>query len=171
MKRAEPLQAKWWNVVFFLTALLVVVADQFSKIGIRSYPVGYTVFEVGFFRIMRVPPNTGAAFGSFQGQSFALTIVALVGIITILAYTLFFSRWFPSLESRLGKSALGLVLGGITGNLIDRLNPSLGGVTDFINISIWPTFNIADSAITVGLILFAYSLRFLSRAKNLDLAD
>jgi signal peptidase II len=51
-----------------------------------------------------------------------------------------------------------LILGGTVGNLIDRLNPNLDGVTDFISIGIWPVFNIADSAVTVGAILFAYSL-------------
>ncbi|MFC1943319.1 signal peptidase II [Chloroflexota bacterium] len=172
MKRADPPQGRLWNVVFFLTALLVVAADLFSKIWIRSnLAVGQSLFELGFFQIIRVPPNTGAAFGLFQGQSFALTIVALVGIVAILAYTLLFSHRFPFLENRLSKPTLGLVLGGTTGNLIDRLNPNLGGVTDFISIGIWPTFNIADSAITVGVILFAYSLLSLSGAKKFDLSD
>ena len=171
MNKADPPQRKWWNAIFFLTALLVVVADQFSKIWIRSnLTVGQSLFEVGFFRITHVH-NTGAAFGLFQGQSFALIIVSLVGVVTILAYTLIFSRRLPFLENRLSKPALGLILGGTTGNLIDRLNPSLGGVTDFISISIWPTFNIADSAITVGIILFAYSLFSSSTAKQLDLSD
>ena len=166
MKRADPPQGKWWKVVFFLTALLVVAADQLSKIWIRSYPEGQSVFEFGFFQIIRVLPNTGAAFGLFQNQSLALTIVALVGVVAILAYALLFSRRLPFLENRLGKIALGLVLGGTAGNLIDRLNPNLGGVTDFISIGIWPVFNIADSAITVGVILFASSLLSLSRAQR-----
>jgi len=150
-------------VVFFLTALLVVVVDQLSKIWIRSYPEGYAVFEVGFFRIIRVH-NTGAAFGLFQDQSFALTIIALVGVVTILTYALIFSRRFPFLNNMLSRVTLGLILGGTIGNLIDRLNPNLGGVTDFIGIGFWPVFNIADSAITVGVILFAYSLLSLPRA-------
>ncbi|MFC1976944.1 signal peptidase II [Chloroflexota bacterium] len=171
MKKADPPKGKWWNAVFFLTALLVVAADQFSKIWIRSnLAAEQSLFEFGFFRIIHVH-NTGAAFGLFQGQSFALAIVALVGVVTILAYTLIFSRRFPFLENKLSKPALGLVLGGTTGNLIDRLNPNLVGVTDFISIGIWPTFNIADSAITVGVILFAYPLLSLSRATKSDLSD
>ena len=165
MKRADPPQGKWWKVVFFLTALLVVAADQLSKIWIRSYPEEHAVFEAGFFRIIHVH-NTGAAFGLFQGQSFALIIIALVGVVAILAYALIFSRRFPFLNNMLSWVALGLILGGTTGNLIDRLNPNIGGVTDFIGIGIWPVFNIADSAITVGVILFAYSLLSLSRAKK-----
>ena len=69
-------------------------------------------------------------------------------------------------DNLLGWSALGLILGGITGNLIDRLRYLLhqvGGITDFISIGWWPPFNIADSAIVVGAILVAYSLLFLAK--------
>ena len=61
-----------------------------------------------------------------------------------------------------GRLALGLVLGGTVGNLVDRLR--LGYVTDFIDVGIWPAFNIADSAIVVGVIILAYSLCSLARA-------
>ncbi len=167
MQKADSPQGKWQNLVFFLTALLVVAADQLSKIWIRSnLAVEESLFELGFFRIIRLPPNTGAAFGLFQGYSFALTIVALIGIAVILIYTLLLYRRFPFLGDSLGKPALGLVLGGTVGNLVDRLNPNLGGVTDFISIGIWPTFNIADSTITVGVILFAYCLLSFARAKK-----
>ncbi|GAF88347.1 unnamed protein product, partial [marine sediment metagenome] len=69
---------------------------------------------------------------------------------------------FPFLDNILGKSALGLVLGGTVGNLIDRLR--FGYVTDFIDFGFWPAFNIADSAIVIGVIIFAYSLLPLARA-------
>lgn len=164
MQKADPPQGKWRNVVFFLTALLVVAADQLSKIWIRSnLATGESLPEAGFFRLTHVQ-NTGAAFGLFQGQSFPLTIVALIGIVAILLVVFLFSRRFPFLDNRLGKPALALVLGGTVGNLVDRLN--LGYVTDFIDIGIWPAFNIADSAITVGIILFAYSLLTLTKVKN-----
>ncbi len=64
----------------------------------------------------------------------------------------------------LGKVALGLVFGGTLGNLIDRFR--FGRVTDFIDFGFWPAFNIADSAVTVGVIIFAYSLLRLARAEN-----
>jgi signal peptidase II len=154
-------------VVFFLTALLIVTADQLSKIWIRSnLLVGESLFELGFFRITRITPNTGAAFGLFQNQSFALTIVGFIGIAALLAYVLFFYRRFPPLNNRLSILALGLILGGTAGNLIDRLNHNLNGVTDFISIGIWPAFNIADSAITIGVIIFAYTLLRLARAEK-----
>jgi signal peptidase II len=90
-------------------------------------------------------------------------IVAIVGIALLLVYALFVYRHYPSLDNRLNRIALGLILGGAVGNLIERIcylvDPSqFGGITDFISIGIWPAFNIADSATVVGAILFAYSL-------------
>ena len=164
MQKVNSPQGKWGNLVFPLTALLLVTADQFSKLGIRSnLAIGESLFEMGFFRLIRVH-NTGAAFGLFQGQSFLLTIIALVGVATLLLYTLFFHRKLPFLGNRLGKLALGLVLGGTVGNLIDRIY--LGYVTDFIAVGIWPAFNIADSAIVVGTIILAYSLIDLVRVRE-----
>ena len=162
MQKVNSLQGKWGNVVFFLTALLLVTADQLSKLGIRSnLVIGESLFEVGFFRLTRVH-NTGAVFGLFQGQSFPLTIIASVGVAALLLYALFFHRTLPFLGNRLGRLALGLVLGGTVGNLIDRIY--LGYVTDFIAVSIWPAFNIADSAVVVGITILAYSLIGLARA-------
>lgn len=157
MQKGDSQQAKWWNVIFFFTtALLVVAADQFSKLWIRSnLALGESLFEVGFFRLTYVR-NTGAAFGLFRDQAFALAIVGLVFVAALLVYVFFFHRKFPLLDNRLGKLALGLVLGGTVGNIIDRIY--LGHVTDFIAVSIWPVFNIADPAIVVGVIILAYFL-------------
>jgi len=170
MRKASNLQDRWRNVAFFLTALLVVVGDQLTKLWVRSnLLVGQSLFEVGIFQIIRFPPNTGAAFGLFQGQTFVLTIVGIVGIAFLLFYALFIYRRYPILDNLLGRIALGLILGGTIGNLIDRLRyllHQLGGVTDFISIGWWPAFNLADSAIVVGVILFAYSLLPLARARK-----
>jgi len=161
MQKVNRLQDKWRNVVFLLTALLIVAADQLSKVWIRSnLAIGQSLPETGFFRLTHVN-NTGAVFGLFQGQSFALTIVASVGIAVILAYGLFLYRRFSYLDNMLGKSALGLVLGGTVGNLIDRLR--FGYVTDFIDFGFWPAFNIADSAVTVGVIIIACYFLYLTR--------
>ena len=157
-------QDKWRNIALACITLLIILADQFSKTWIRvNLAEGQSLFEMGFFRITRLH-NTGAAFGLFRGQSFPLTVVALVGIGVILFYALLAYRRLPYLDNRLSKSALGLVLGGTVGNLIDRLR--FGYVTDFIDFGFWPAFNIADSAITVGVIIFASSLLILSRAKK-----
>jgi len=165
MQKGNHPQGKRWNVSFFLPTLLVVAADQLSKTWIRAYPEEQVIFKAGFFQIIHTH-NTGAAFGLFQEHSFALTIIGLFGVAVLLAYALFFYRYFPLLDNRLSKSALGLILGGTLGNLIDRLNPNLGGVTDFISIGLWPAFNIADSAVVVGTIIFAYILLRLARAEK-----
>jgi len=164
MQKASDLRSGWRNVLFFLIALLVVAADQLSKIWIRSnLLIGQSLFEVGFFRIIHLH-NTGAVFGLFQGQSFLLTIIALIGIAVLLVYALVIYRGFSFLDNWLSRSALGLVLGGAVGNLIDRLH--FGYVTDFIDFGFWPAFNIADSTVTVGVILFAFSLLRLARARK-----
>jgi len=164
MQKGSYLQGKRWSVVFSLLALLVVVADQLSKLGIRSnLAVGESLFELGFLRIIHVPLNTGAAFGLFQDQSFVLTIISVVAVAVILVYALFLYRRFPLLDNMPNRIAMGLILGGTIGNLIDRLR--LGGVTDFISVgSWWPAFNIADSAVTIGVIIFAYSLLRLAQS-------
>ena len=152
-------------MVFFLAALPVIVADQLTKTWIRSYSVGQTIFEAGFFRIVHVR-NTGAAFGLFQDQFWLLTVAAIASIVLILFFVLFISRRFPILDTIQDRLALGLIFGGTIGNLADRLRFSY--VTDFISVGIWPTFNIADSAITIGAILFAYFFLSSSRTKDVS---
>ncbi|MCD6300267.1 MAG: signal peptidase II [Dehalococcoidales bacterium] len=162
MQKASSLRGKWWSAILLLTATLVVVADQLSKLWIRSnLLVGQSLFEVGFFRFTHIH-NTGAAFGLFRGHSLILTVVALFGVALLLLYAFLLYRRYPLLNNRLSRVALGLVLGGTIGNLIDRLH--LGYVTDFLDFTAWPAFNIADSAVTVGVIIIAYSLLSLARA-------
>ena len=164
MQKADSPRGSRWNVDLFLTALLVVAADQLSKLWIRSnLAIGQSLPETGFFRLTHIS-NTGAIFGLFQNQSFVLTIVAVVGIAILLFLAFFVYRHLPLLNSMLNRIALGLILGGAVGNLVDRLR--FGSVTDFIGIGIWPSFNIADSAIVVGVIIFAYSLHSLAPAKE-----
>lgn len=140
-------------MLFLFTALLVATADQLSKAWIRSYSEGQIIFKAGFFSIIHVN-NSGAVFGIFQDKSFFLTIAGFIGILLILLFVFVISHRSSLLNGTLSKLALGLVLGGTIGNLTDRLH--YGHVTDFISVSIWPTFNIADSAVSIGIILFAY---------------
>jgi len=127
-------------------------------------PLGQSLFEVGFFRVLHIQ-NTGAAFGIFPDQPVALTIISFMGAIALVLCALLSRRCLPFLDNMLGKSALGLVLGGTIGNLIDRFR--FGHVTDFLDFRFWPTFNIADSAVTIGVIIFAYSfIRLTQTAKG-----
>ena len=164
MRKVNHPQDKWRSVVFLLIGLLVVFADQLSKVWIRiNLPEGQSLFEIGFFQITHVH-NTGAAFGLFRGQSFVLTIVAIIGVTVILVYGFFLYRYFPLPDRMLGKLAIGLILGGTAGNLMDRLR--FGYVTDFIDFGYWPAFNIADSAVTVGAVIFIYSVLHLTQAEK-----
>ncbi len=154
------------KMVFFLTALLILIADQLSKTWIRAnLHTGQSVFDIGFLRITNIH-NTGAAFGLFQHQQLALTLIACIGIPAVIIAALLSRRFLPFLDNTLGRVALGLVLGGTIGNLIDRLR--FGYVTDFIDFRIWPTFNVADSAITIGIIFIAYSILRSTAGKHQD---
>ena len=80
MKKVNNLRGKLRNVVFLLAASLIVLADQLTKIWIRSdLAVGQSIPETGFFRLTHVR-NSGAVFGLFQGQSFYLAILASLAI-------------------------------------------------------------------------------------------
>jgi len=138
-------------------ALGVLLLDQISKSLVLTYlgparqdgPVQIVIIP----RVLRLiyVENTGAAFGVLQGRNPALAFLAVI-VVAILAV------WFRSIAttSRWGALALGLQVGGALGNVLDRFRH--GFVIDFIDVPHWPTFNLADSAITVGVILLALIL-------------
>ena len=162
-KEDSPLD-KWRGVVLGLSFLLVITADQLTKIlWVESYKAGEVIYQLGFFQLTHVQ-NTGASFGIFQGHSFALMIVEIVGIVILLAMAFYIYRRLPYLVSLPNTIAFSLILGGTVGNLIDRLR--LEHVTDFIDIGIWPVFNVADSAITIGVIVIVLSLIRLTIAES-----
>ncbi|MBN1640924.1 MAG: signal peptidase II [Anaerolineae bacterium] len=92
--------------------------------------------------------NTGAAFGLFQNANLFFVIVGIVVSLAIVVY----HRFVPD-RMWLIRLSLGLQLGGALGNLIDRL--TVGHVIDFVDLQIWPVFNVADSSIVCGAILLA----------------
>ena len=157
-------------LVFFLVACLLVVADQLTKFAIReNLAIGQSLWRWSIFEIARVPPNTGAAFGLLPDQTLLLVIVSVVGIAFILTYAFMAYRRYPFLDSTLSRVALGLILGGTIGNLIERVQYLLGysgGVTDFIHIGWWPPFNLADASVVIGVILFIYTLLPLARKRD-----
>ena len=162
MQKLESSRRWWWSVVFVITAAVIITADQLSKNWIRTYTGELPIFEVGIFRIIDVQ-NTGSSFGLFQGQNFILTIVAFVGIALVLGLGTVITFRYPLLDTWYTKFVLGLILGGIVGNLIDRL--ARGYVTDFIDVGPWPTFNIADSSMVCGVIMLALFILFSKRIK------
>ncbi len=147
--------SKW----LFITAALVILIDQITKLLVRIYiPLGNSVPEEGFFRFTYVT-NTGGLWSLFQGYMTVLIIMSFVGMAAVLLCYIYFAyRW------RLVTVALGLILGGSIGNQIDRL--WLGEVTDFIDWGNWPVFNIADSGGVIGVAIIVIFLLFLYREKK-----
>lgn len=132
----------------------VLVLDQITKALVRGWigpaadrhRVDLLGRQVAFVYV----ENPGAAFGILRGQT-AFLILAAGAIVALLLLSL---RGANRL-SPLMYIGLGLLLGGAIGNLADRIR--FGYVTDFIAVAFWPKFNVADSAITVGLILMAWA--------------
>lgn len=137
-------------LVAVLTIPTIIVLDQISKwiIWNRYGPAGDAIESeiLGGLLRFHFVRNTGAAFGLFQGQTGILTVAIFVAIGFLVAFFIKNAR-----ESALIALALSLLVGGAVGNLIDRVR--YGYVIDWIKLPSWPTFNVADSAITVGVIL------------------
>jgi len=135
---------------FVSTAFLIFILDRLSKYSIKSFLTSTNTYPIikGIFHFTLVE-NKGAAFGVFPGYSSFFLIVSFIAIFLIIY--LFFKK---KLEGKLGEISLGLILGGTLGNLYDRL--VYGAVIDFLDFRIWPVFNLADSAITVGIILLMW---------------
>jgi len=151
-------------ILFTSIAALIVLADQITKWWIRSnLAIGQSIPETGFFRITHVY-NTGAAFSIFWDNNRALIIVASIELVLVLVYFLFIRQRYGFLTGVWNTVASALILGGIIGNLIDRIHQ--GHVTDFIDVGPWPVFNVADSCGVVGVILFAVTILFFSHTKK-----
>lgn len=132
---------------------LVIVADQTTKTWaedrLRRGPI-HLVGPVSFQLVL----NPGFAFGLGAGT---VEYVEIVGAAAVAAFVLWHFR--SQAATRLGALSLGLILGGAVSNLADRvLRANHGAVIDFIHVGFWPTFNLADSAITVGAMLLAIDL-------------
>ena len=144
-------------------AVLVFLADQFSKYLVRELLLLHESFPYqGFVRITHTF-NTGSIFGLFQGNNTPLILVSFVGVAVLVL--LYRSQRFPTGLLRL---SLGLQLGGAFGNLADRLR--LGHVTDWIDIGPWPVFNIADASIVTGLVILAWLFILAERAPSSEAA-
>jgi len=147
--RALSLRDAW----FLAVVVPVVALDQVTKWLVRaaldpgqSWPDGWQIRFVHF-------TNTGAAFGILQDSGPLLVITSFLGVGAILIY--FLNPGFAHPAMRLG---LALMLGGAAGNLVDRLRT--GHVVDFLKVPHWPAFNVADSAITIGVLCLLWVVLF-----------
>ncbi|MFL2756272.1 MAG: signal peptidase II [Dehalococcoidia bacterium] len=147
------------NVIFYIIAILLLIIDQITKwiVSTNMY-LGQALPEEGFLRLVYVL-NTGSAFGLFQGWTDILIVFSFVGIALVL-YLLLKSENQPFFY----KLGLSMILSGAFGNLIDRLVN--GAVVDFISVGWWPVFNIADSSISVGMFVLAFSILFLNKQNS-----
>ena len=150
---------------FFLVAGLVFAFDQLTKALIRNQlAVGESWPSDGWLVKITHVTNTGAAFGILQDAGLFLTITAFIAIGAIVFYYL-----YPPLEHGLLRLAMGLMLGGAAGNLVDRLHQ--GHVTDFIDFPRYPEFNVADSSIVIGLIVIGGFFLFIEPSQRGEHAD
>lgn len=136
---------------FYLTAFVVLIIDQLTKIFIQSSfslneirPVIPRIFSLTYII------NPGAAFGILRYQTGILVTLTLGVIMAVIIY-----RKEIPFQPKALRWGLSLGLGGALGNLVDRLR--LGGVIDFIDFHVWPVFNVADMAIVIGVTLIIIS--------------
>jgi signal peptidase II len=133
-----------------LVALATVGADQAAKAIVRDSIARTEQVDVfPGIHLVNVR-NTGVAFSVLSGGGALPVIIGLIAVGALLAFFLTHLRrplvWLPT----------GLLLGGAAGNLLDRLRA--GSVTDFVKLPHWPAFNVADVAITVGVVVLVYVL-------------
>jgi signal peptidase II len=147
------------GLLFLATTAGVIALDQWTKYLARTYLYGQSgtgprsVPVLGDYIRLTYVENRGAAFGLLQDQTtfFILVGLVVVGVIVASYRQIEQPGWILNL-------CLGLQLGGAIGNLIDRIR--FGYVVDFFDLTVWPVFNVADSAICVGVGLLAWHLLF-----------
>lgn len=151
----------------YIPSLIVVILDQLTKIWVKN---NFSLFEsrniIGDFLRFSYVENPGIAFGIRIGNLKVLVTIISIAIATYLAFLLYNSKHLEYLE----KFSLSLILGGAVGNLIDRIliyvpNSTYNGVIDFIDVGVsghrWYIFNIADSAVTMGIIIYLFYSTFI----------
>ena len=147
------------DALFLAIAVLVVAADQFTKWLIRqtveqgsAWPADWPV------KIVHIT-NSGAAFGMLQGAGPLLVVASVIGLGAIALYL-----FNPEFAHPLTQAGLALMFGGAVGNLIDRVRS--GEVVDFVKFPHFWAFNVADSSITIGVLLLAWAMLMEGEKKS-----
>jgi signal peptidase II len=136
-----------------ITAVVVVILDQLTKAAVRASYAGLTPGDreglTSFFNLV-LTYNRGISFGILSEGGVLNALVLSVVAVAIVVVLLF---WLSRVVSPLLAVAIGLIIGGAIGNVIDRIR--LGAVVDFLDFHVgpwhWPAFNLADSAICIGV--------------------
>lgn len=139
------IREKKYVILFTAVALVTIVLDQLAKYLAAAMKPEW---DFGFLSIHFVQ-NTGAGFGILKGQMAMLAVISTVVMMAVI----FYYNKIP--QEKWAQAIFGLFLGGVAGNLIDRIFRQ--HVVDFIYVGFWPVFNIADAAISVsvvGLVLY-----------------
>lgn len=145
--------------VLLVTALVILVADQLTKaLVVATVAIGERVRVLGDLVQIWHAQNRGASFSLLQGATILFPVVSILSVAMVVYFhrSLRARGWWVHL-------VLGVILGGTLGNLVDRLRQ--GAVTDWLSVGIgdlrWPTFNVADSSLVVGIgVLVLYLLLF-----------
>jgi signal peptidase II len=163
----ENLQPVSWGavgIVVLAVIVSIVALDQMTKAVIVDW-IGPGSSEsrinlLGTWLAFEYVQNTGAAFGILKGRTWLLSVLAL---LVASGFVAMFWKHLP--YDRLLRFSVALVIGGAIGNLVDRVR--LGYVVDFVAVGTLPRFNLADSAITIGLVLLAWTvLRYDGQQEN-----
>lgn len=152
----------------FLFSGAIIALDQITKMWVRN---NLEIGEVWMPWTWLEPYarfvhwyNTGVAFGMFQGLGDIFKILAIIVAIGII----YFYPRVPGGDWTL-KIAMGMQLGGAVGNLIDRL--TIGHVTDFISVGNFPVFNVADSSITLGVVVLVVGMWIQERHEKMQMPE
>jgi len=152
-----PIQRrKQQGIVFFVSIFAILIVDQSLKSLVRlklavgeSIPLINNIFHITYVT------NTGAAFGLFKNSAIFFIIISVVAIVLIAGLILKSIKRAEFMANPRFDLGLIMIISGAIGNLADRLK--FGYVIDFIDVRIWPVFNIADTSITIGTMLLILS--------------
>jgi len=157
---------KYFPTLFGVVAASVLLLDQTSKALVSATLYMHQVVPVldGLFNLTRVH-NTGAAFGLLAGKASVLRTLFFLGVsLAAMSMVLWLARGLRA-GQKIECVALALIFGGALGNVVDRLR--LGEVIDFIDLHYrglhWPAFNVADSAISTGVVILLWRLLFAKK--------
>ena len=150
-----------WIVLGIVTAVAIV--DQLVKsFLVAGLTPGHSYTIIPGFRLYLIR-NSGAAFSMGSSATIVFTVIQVLAVIAVLV-------WPPRMKARWETLAFGLIGGGALGNLLDRLFRSpgfgVGHVVDFISVGRFAIFNLADSAITIGVVLYIAGVLFGGRQRE-----
>ena len=156
---APPVIRRWSGktAAFWGTAVVVVTLDQLTKAIVRTtLDVGESWPSSSWDIKIKNVTNSGAAFSSLQDQTVFLIAMTFFGLAAIYLY-----YRNPPFQHWVASVAIGMMLGGAVGNLIDRVR--VGRVTDFVDLFGFPKFNVADSSISVGVTVIIIGYLFFAQ--------